>query len=926
MSQQSEITQEKILNILMKDQDILGEFLKHKNAVDLFDNSYRMLFDAMVHSHSLSVLLTKDSYKEFVKKQTQNNKLKTISEEQIFVKIHSLTIADKNDYPVLLDALLEQHSKNKIRDFFDKFQKEKDKNYKNAIRNLHINLDNLISEPSSGKYQILDLSSYFDDWYKGLVEKRENPQKRLLTGIKEIDESMQTGLTNGQLTLFVAEPGGMKCVPDFAIVNCEDGIQRTVRDLISLSEDGKVLPKIQSLRENNKLYYQNISAIGYNGSKKCFKVQTSRGFSLIATGNHPILTPNGYVPIDDLFVGKKIGISRWSCFGNIKIDISNAVFLAGMIADGGTTGHGYRFTNFDEKIANHMQAAVEKLGGRFTQVINNKKIEKGQYHVSGCKSIGVKYDINNVKSIHKKIPTDVFGWCKDSVSEFLKMLFSCDGSFVVQNKNKKNNSYLIKYYTSSLLLAEGVRDLLLKFSINSIVKKVNRTYKNLPYTCYTVSIRDGRSIALYMQNIGFVGYKQEILNKHKINILNIKCNPNHDTIPVEFWNKAKKIAEEKNIKFPRRETLGIGSGPISSHGGIVSRDLFNIVAKHIDNDELISISESDIFWDTIESITDVGFFDTYDISMPHDHNFVCNNIITHNSMMMMNIALNIFMNSGESVVFISLEMTKDKVMNRIISRETNIDLKKISQPDLLSSEELESVKNAHKKWSEKMNRFILIDNEERMTVSDIRRIVEKYHSTFKFKVLFIDYMAILQPDEKYLKQNEYAWPGEMCKDLRQMGRKFEFSIISAVQLGKEALKRLKQQKQANKTAGVEDMKGSHDYSADADNIYIQWPHPQEPVQKLCVVCAKARDGKKTFIGDAMMAVLEIKPHMQKIGSDNLWKIGSADEVNDVMHKKYGGDIPDLDNLDKDISEKPLNAKKIISTKASKVSDISFLDD
>jgi len=506
MSQQSEITQEKILNILMKDQDILGEFLKHKNAVDLFDNSYRMLFDAMVHSHSLSVLLTKDSYKEFVKKQTQNNKLKTISEEQIFVKIHSLTIADKNDYPVLLDALLEQHSKNKIRDFFDKFQKEKDKNYKNAIRNLHINLDNLISEPSSGKYQILDLSSYFDDWYKGLVEKRENPQKRLLTGIKEIDESMQTGLTNGQLTLFVAEPGGMK------------------------------------------------------------------------------------------------------------------------------------------------------------------------------------------------------------------------------------------------------------------------------------------------------------------------------------------------------------------------------------------------------------------------------------SMMMMNIALNIFMNSGESVVFISLEMTKDKVMNRIISRETNIDLKKISQPDLLSSEELESVKNAHKKWSEKMNRFILIDNEERMTVSDIRRIVEKYHSTFKFKVLFIDYMAILQPDEKYLKQNEYAWPGEMCKDLRQMGRKFEFSIISAVQLGKEALKRLKQQKQANKTAGVEDMKGSHDYSADADNIYIQWPHPQEPVQKLCVVCAKARDGKKTFIGDAMMAVLEIKPHMQKIGSDNLWKIGSADEVNDVMHKKYGGDIPDLDNLDKDISEKPLNAKKIISTKASKVSDISFLDD
>lgn len=485
MAQNIQDPQEKLFHLLIHEKDLLSDFLNLPEVDKLFDKKFHILLKALAYSNSLNVLLTRESYKEFVKKESKG-KQSGIAEDQLFVQLAELVIADKNDFPMLVKAVHDSYVKTKSRSFLDAFNKAKEQDYNKALKDLVENCDAILGENKPNKYQFLTLKDSFNSWYDHLLDKRNNPQKRLLTGISEIDESMQTGLTDGQLTLFVAEPGGFK---------------------------------------------------------------------------------------------------------------------------------------------------------------------------------------------------------------------SC---------------------------------------------------------------------------------------------------------------------------------------------------------------------------------------------------------------MMINIALNVFMDHGESVLFVSLEMNKFKVMNRIISRETGIDLKKISQPELLTDDELEKVKASQEKWQSKMVDFGIIDNEERMTVGEIKRFIEKNQAFFKPKLVVIDYIAILEADEKYIKRNEYSWAGEMCKDLRQMGRKYGFSIISAVQLGKEALKRLKQQKAGKQSAGVEDMRGSHDYSADADNVYIQWPHPNEPAQKLCVVCAKARDGKKTFINDAPVAVLEIKPNIQRISSDKVWQTNP----NDPIYKEFGNAPPkisDLDGLD-DLDE-PKQKKK-----------------
>jgi replicative DNA helicase len=48
--------------------------------------------------------------------------------------------------------------------------------------------------------------------------------------------------------------------------------------------------------------------------------------------------------------------------------------------------------------------------------------------------------------------------------------------------------------------------------------------------------------------------------------------------------------------------------------------------------ELASLAESDIYWDEIISITELGTEDVYDATVENVHNFVANDIIVHNSL------------------------------------------------------------------------------------------------------------------------------------------------------------------------------------------------------------------------------------------------------------------------------------------------------
>lgn len=204
---------------------------------------------------------------------------------------------------------------------------------------------------------------------------------------------------------------------------------------------------------------------------------------------------------------------------------------------------------------------------------------------------------------------------------------------------------------------------------------------------------------------------------------------------------------------------------------------------------------------------------------------------------MLNVAINLW-KQGYSILFIPLEMSKLDLMDRIVSNLTGINLSKLSKPESLSDSELEQVEKANI-WDSKTNKFCILDANERTSVSVLKHEIQKRVFVFKPQVVFIDYIANLKPDIRFGNRNDLEI-GEILKDLCFLGKKFEFSIVSAAQLGRSAIRALKEGK--SETPDSSAIRGSHEYSADATNIFVLLKPKAEESDTISLYTLKSRYG------------------------------------------------------------------------------------
>lgn len=276
----------------------------------------------------------------------------------------------------------------------------------------------------------------------------------------------------------------------------------------------------------------------------------------------------------------------------------------------------------------------------------------------------------------------------------------------------------------------------------------------------------------------------------------------------------------------------------------------------------------------------VGFF-------PGTLTLVCGDVGSFKSTMMLNMAINIWKLSKKNVLFVPLEMPRDKLYQKLLSRETGVPFDRIEIPSLLDKEEWDILEKTPKEWEDWDHKFYLMDAPERVPVSTIKRTIEKYVNIFKPDVVVIDYIANLVADKGDRTERNDLLIGSMLKDLRHMGRRNSvhskgFAIISAAQIGRDALKRVRNQS-SKAMFYSEDLRGSHEYSMDADNIYAQMVDPQQPDKKLQLFVVKARYGRKTFLNGTQKAVLEVRPEISMIKSieDSFFQKNKSDILSKV---------------------------------------------
>jgi replicative DNA helicase len=212
----------------------------------------------------------------------------------------------------------------------------------------------------------------------------------------------------------------------------------------------------------------------------------------------------------------------------------------------------------------------------------------------------------------------------------------------------------------------------------------------------------------------------------------------------------------------------------------------------------------------------------------------------HKTNIMLNIALNIC-DQGHNVLFIPLEMSKQDLTDRIISNRTGVNYVKFSRPDMLDKDDWSKIESASvwDKPGAKKGTFCILDADERSTVSQIRREIEKRAFLFKPKVVVIDYVAIMKSDNE--QQRNDLQIGEILKTLRFLGKKHGFHIVSAAQMGRAAIRALKED--SDSVPDSTSIRGSHEYSADADTIFALMKPPTGETNRIKIYTLKARRGK-----------------------------------------------------------------------------------
>lgn len=279
----------------------------------------------------------------------------------------------------------------------------------------------------------------------------------------------------------------------------------------------------------------------------------------------------------------------------------------------------------------------------------------------------------------------------------------------------------------------------------------------------------------------------------------------------------------------------------------------------------------------------------------------------HKTNMMLNVALNIFQ-KGYNVLFLPLEMDWNDFVTRIISNVTGVTYQSLLNPKQLTTDDLEKVREASS-WIAKSNKFGLLDVDEQISIPVLRRELEKRANYFKPKVVVIDYLGLLKTQDNFGQRYDLAL-GELTKSLKFLGKKYGFHIITAAQLGRADIRRLREEGSEAHLDSTS-VKGSQEVSSDVEFIFALTKPPDED-DRLKLHVIKSRYGASGYTKD-----LRVEPNRCRIYSmeqgkqtpaqsgdainDDEWNLKLNEPAEDIVQKLEevqfkGMDPDDLDDI------------------------------
>jgi replicative DNA helicase len=228
------------------------------------------------------------------------------------------------------------------------------------------------------------------------------------------------------------------------------------------------------------------------------------------------------------------------------------------------------------------------------------------------------------RSHEKFIPEAVFSADDRQIALFLRHLWATDGTF-----STGKGAPAINYSTTSRPLALGVQRLLARLDIRA---RIHTATKAGYRSSSVVVVSGGDEQRRFLELIGAFGAKADDAVRVAAAISGRASNPNVDTLPASAWDFVRKAMPERGVTTRRLAAhLGMSYCGSTLYRSGVSRNRMARVAELVDEPFLHDLATSDVLWDRVVSIEDLGDQPVYDATVDGTHNYVANGIVIHNS-------------------------------------------------------------------------------------------------------------------------------------------------------------------------------------------------------------------------------------------------------------------------------------------------------
>lgn len=617
--------------------------------------------------------------------------------------------------------------------------------------------------------------------FKNIQELYE--RKAYVTGVPsgydDLDK-MTAGFQSGDLIIIAGRPAMGKCVGARTLVDdpdtgervaIEELVRRRQRRVLGLSDDGRVRTT-------------EVADWVDNGVRPTYRVTTRTGRSIEVTATHPFLTVSGWQPLDQIGAGKAIAIPRrvpalgtdasWS-LGRVRL-------LAYFIAEGGLTSACPHFTNADPEIIADFEAALAAefpaCGMRsqdargLTWRISRRStwpdavMERANPVTAWLENLGLM----GKKSEAKSFPAVVWRWDRPRLAEFLRTLFSCDGTIYPMSGYPR-----IEFTVASEALADDVFHALCRMGI--IAKRWRKTERS-----WRVEVTEPESVEVYQREVGWIGEKTRrfpIDGVAKRAVTERHSNGGH--APVEAWQLVETAAGARgttlaDVARQAGEDVKRGWNPHRRRG--ITRRRLAAFAEVLGAPELVRASSPDIYWDEIVSIEPAGEQRVYDLTVPDGSNFVAADICVHNSSLAVNMAENAAIRHKIPVAIFSLEMSKEQLAFRLLCSQSEVALHKL-RSGFLGKEDWPRLTTGAGLLNQAP---IMIDDSAAPTVLEIRAKCRRLRAEGKLGLVVIDYLQLVRPSGR--NENRVQEISEVTRSLKALAKELAVPVIALSQLSR----------------------------------------------------------------------------------------------------------------------------------------------